>query len=108
MASCGYPFLPGLTDAGGHPLSLIGQRLHVFDRLGRWIFSPFWCFARIFFALYSWTFLIGFLSGLACRPTDSLIVRCCGLFFPRDANPGRGIGVVRVVVGAVFVVVSWF
>ena len=44
-----------------------------------------------------------FLSGLACRPTDSIIVRVVGLFFRGTPILAGGIGVARAVVGAVFV-----
>ena len=40
-----------------------------------------WYLARVLFDLYSWTVFIGFLSGLACRPTDSFIVRFLAWFF---------------------------
>ena len=41
------------------------------------------------FYLYSWTVFIGFLSGLACRPTDSFIVRFVALFLERRQSwPG--------------------
>ena len=75
--SCGYPFLAGLTDVGGCLLSLTGQFLHVFDRLGR-------CFSLLdsglspgfIFCTGGQDFidsLYGFSFGLACRPADSSI-----------------------------------
>ena len=52
--------------------------------------------------------LIGFLSGLACRPADSIIVLVCRLFSRGTPILAGGIGVARVVVGAVFVFVFGF
>ena len=40
--------------------------------------------------------------GLACRPTDSSIVLLLALFFRETPILAGGIGVARVVVGAVF------
>ena len=48
---------------------------------------------------------MAFYSGLACRPADINLpfdVFLC----PRDSNPGWGIGVARLVAGAVFCVVG--
>ena len=43
-----------------------------------------------------------FYFGLACRPTDSFIVLVLALFFRETPILAGGIGVARVVVGAVF------
>ena len=82
--SCGYPFLAGLTDVGGCLLSLTGQFLHVFDRLGR-------CFSLLdsglspgfIFCTGGQDFIdsfYGFSFGLACRPADSSIARFVARF----------------------------
>ena len=60
------------------------------------------------FDLYSWTVFIGLSSGLACRPTDSFIVRFVAVFLERRQSWPGGIGVARVVVGAGFGVCFWF
>ena len=67
-----------------------------------------WYLARVLFDLYSWTVFIGFLYVLACRPTDSFIVRFFGLVLRGTPILAGGIGVARVVVGAVFGVCLWF
>ena len=54
--------------------------------------------------MYSWTVFIGFLSGLACRPTDSFIVLVLALLSRETPILAGGIGVARAVVGAVFAV----
>ena len=73
-ASCGYPFLVGLTDAGWCVISHRNYFLHVFDRLGRCFFSPLLGISLgLLFDLYSWTTCLAFYSGLACRPADLLI-----------------------------------
>ena len=46
--------------------------------------------------------------GLACRPTDSFIVRFVALFPRETPILAGGIGVARVVVGAVFAVCFLF
>ena len=52
--------------------------------------------------------LVGFLPGLACRPADSIIVLVCLLLSRGTPILAGGIGVARVVVGAVFVFVFGF
>ena len=49
-----------------------------------------------------------FILGLACRPTDSLIVLVLALFSRETPILAGGIGVARSVVGAVFAVCFWF
>ena len=58
--------------------------------------------------MYSWTVFIGFLSGLACRPTDSFIVLVLALFSRETPILAGGIGVARAVVGAVLLFVFLF
>ena len=58
--------------------------------------------------MYSWTVFIGFLSGLACRPTDSFIVLVLALFSRETPILAGGIGVARAVVGAFLLFVFGF
>ena len=80
-----------------------------FDRRGRVLFfDSSLVSARVLFDLYSWTVFIGFLfMGWLAAPLTHLLFGFW-LGFSRDANPGRGIGVARVVVGAVLVFVFCF
>ena len=68
--------------------------LHVFvmcfDRLGRCFLTFSWLVPGRH-DLYSWTVFIGFLSGLACRPTDSFIVRFVALFLERRQSWAGGL-----------------
>ena len=52
--------------------------------------------------IFDWLFIW---AGL---PADSIFVRVCGLFFRGTPILAGGIGVARVVVGAVFGVGLWF
>ena len=84
--------------------------LHVFvicfDRLGRCSLSLFWL-ARSTWRVQLDSF-IGFLSGLACRPTDSFIVLVFGFVSRETPILAGGIGVARAVVGAFLLFVFGF
>ena len=111
--SCGYPFLAGLTDVGGCLLSLTGQFLHVFDRLGRCFSFLDLGFSPGFILIctdgqFLWTVFTAFYSGWLAAPLTHLLLGLW-LVFSRDANPGWGDWCrSRGGWGVCFVFVFWF
>ena len=75
-----------------------------FDRLVRCFLTFPWLVPGRY-DFYSWTSLSAFYSALACRPTDSFIILVLALLFRETPILAGGIGVARVVVGAVLLFV---
>ena len=81
--------------------------MHVFDcldRSGRFLFLFPLAVCLLILICYSWIFFSDFDLGWLAAPLTLLLLDLCVLLFRGTAILAGGIGVARVLVGAVFVV----